>query len=351
MILWAIILERMSFGLNLQNNVDNKMRKIVFLILALTCHLALQAQDSNSVVFEFSDGIEASALKTKMERQVMNLLTAINIAEATNSDINYSGVEIDNLASQSIGMTWNNVHFRTEDSDIVEHCIRREKSNKTLRGFQVRNIGVTMKPLDSAYDSEKRREICIEFSPSGQIVDFNFAMEVQTYTRLMKEGVRLDDVDRRMQIISWCEQFRKAYEDKNLKFMDNIFSDDALIITGRLVMQRVKSDIAMADVSKVEYVTKNKQQYLSSLRRVFDREKYNGYINVEFSDYEIKRHASKPNYYGVTLRQKWHSSQYSDDGIVFLVWDFSNEDQPKIHVRTWQPLGEEAFQLNQFKLP
>lgn len=327
------------------------IRKTVFVILALSCHLALQAQEESRVNFEFSDGIESSALKTKMERQVMNLLTAINKAESTSSDINYTGVEIENLASQSIGMTWNNVRFCTEDTDIVEHCTRLEKNNGTLRGFQVRNIGVTMKPLDSSYDSEKRREICIDFSPSGQIVDFNFAMEIQTYTRLMKEGVRLDDVDRRLQIIHWCEQFKKAYNDKNLKFMNNIFSDDALIITGKLVMERSSSDVAMADRTKVEYVTKNKQQYLATLSTLFDREKHNGYINVEFSDYEIKRHASKPTYYGVTLRQKWHSSRYSDDGIVFLVWDFTNDDRPKIHVRTWQPLGEDKFELNQFKLP
>ena len=29
---------------------------------------------------------------------------------------------------------------------------------------------------------------------------------------------------------------------------------------------------------------------------------------------------------------------YSDEGYLFLVWDFSDEENPKIHVRTWQPL-------------
>lgn len=327
------------------------MRKIVYVVLLLSCHLALQAQDDNTVLFEFSDGIEASAVKAKMERQVASLLTAINTAESTNSEINYSGIDIDNLASKSIGMSWNNVHFRTEDTDIVEHCIRLEKRSKALRGYQVRNVGMTMKPLDSAYDSDLRQEICIDFSPTGRIVDFNFAMGTQQYTQLLKEGVRLDDLDQRMQIIHWCEQFKKAYNDKNLSFMENIFSDDALIITGKLVMERVKTDVVMADRQKVEYVTKSKQEYLSSLSQLFNREKHKGYINVNFSDYEIKRHAAKPNYYGVTLRQKWHSSSYSDEGIVFLVWDFTDEDKPKIHVRTWQPLGQEAFALNQFKLP
>ncbi len=72
---------------------------------------------------------------------------------------------------------------------------------------------------------------------------------------------------------------------------------------------------------------------------------------MEFDDYRIVRHRSKPQYYGVTLTQKWATKSYQDLGTVFLVWDFSDEDAPKIHVRTWQPMSEKAFQLNDFKLP
>lgn len=327
------------------------MKKVALIFMMLSCGLFMQAQ--NDVMFEFSDGIDAGGLKRKMEQQVVKLLTAINTAESEGANINYSGIDIDNLASQSIGMTWNNVRFRTIDNDIVEHCIRLQRSNGSLRGFQVRNIGVEMKPLDDAFDKQKSKyqEICIDFNQSGQIVDFNFAMGTRQYQQLLKEGVRLNDVDRRLQIIHWCEQFKKAYNDKNLKFMEDIFSNDALIITGKVVMQRQKSEVGMVDEKKVQYVEKNKQQYLASLRRVFDREKHNGYINVEFNDYEIKRHGSKPQYYAVTLRQNWYSSSYSDEGMVVLVWDFTNEEQPKIQVRTWQPMQESVFGFSDIKLP
>lgn len=211
-----------------------------------------------------------------------------------------------------------------------------------------------MKPLDAAFDTQKSKyqEICIDFSSAGRIVDFNFAMETRQYQQLLKEGVRLNDVDRRLQIIHWCEQFRKAYNDKNLKFMEDIFSDDALIITGKVVMQRQKSEVGMADAAKVEYVQKNKQQYLASLRRVFDREKHKGYINVEFNDYEIKRNGApgKTQYYAVTLRQNWYSSTYHDEGMVVLIWDFTNEEQPKIQVRTcslWEKVYSD-FQMSNY---
>ena len=59
--------------------------------------------------------------------------------------------------------------------------------------------------------------------------------------------------------------------------------------------------------------------------------------------------------YGVTLRQKYDSDTYSDDGYLFLLWDFRNPSMPKIHVRTWQPAQsvhnpDDVFSLSDFNL-
>ena len=321
------------------------MKRLYIYIFLMAIIFGARAQE---VSFRFSDGIDDSALKTKMEHQVSALLSAINRAAADKADINYSGIDIDPLASQSIGMTWRVVRFNTEDEDIVDHCIRQKTASGKIRGFQVRNISVIMNPIDEAYDGPQTREITIDLSPTGKIEDFNFAMGTTEYAGLMRKGDELGDLDRRMQIIHWCEQFQNAYNKCDIGFMENIFSDDAIIITGKIKTQRVKSDLAMSNASKVEYVQQNKAQYLNGLRRIFRNAKY---INVKFSDYKIVRHGSKPNYYGVTLQQDWATNTYKDQGIVFLVWDFSNEDTPKIHVRTWQPLTEQAFALSDFKLP
>lgn len=128
--------------------------------------------------------------------------------------------------------------------------------------------------------------------------------------------------------------------------MEKVFSEDALIVTGK-VMKRVDCEIPKP---KVEYTTMGKQQYLANLRRVFAR---NSYINVHFDGISLRRHASKPNFYGVTLVQRWSSTTYSDEGIVFIIWDFSDEERPKILVRTWQPMevdDNEVFKLKDFKL-
>lgn len=296
------------------------------------------------VTFQFSDGISSPQLKSKMEQQLSSLLTNLNRAAYNNADVNYAGIDIDNLASQTIGMTWNNVHFTTEEDFIVDHCLTIKQGGR-VAGYQVRNIGVNMLPINETYGGPMRKELCIDFSPSGRIIDFNFTMDKTNYVNIMKEGLRLKDEDRRMMIIGWCQQFEKAYCDKNIRFIEDVFSDDALIITGKLVTQRVKNDIMPQN--GVVFETKGKAEYIASLRRVFNN---NQRLKVKFDDYRVVRHPAKPDYYGVTLKQDWNSSSYSDQGSVFLLWDFTDEDHPKIHVRTWEPGIECSFKATDFKI-
>ena len=319
------------------------MKKLLCFLFGLFVMLSGYAQKVN---FEFSDGIEEGTLKTKMEHQMSSLLSAINEANAVNADVNFSGIDITDDASASLTMTWEQVHFSIEDDDIVDHCISLPGKSG---GFRIQNIGVLMNPKEeSGYDGEKRREIYIDFDKTGKIVDFNFTLGMNMYTEILKKGEELGDLDRRMQIIDWCEHFAKAYCDKNMKFMQTIFSDDAIIITGKMTMQRVRTDMGMKDQAKVKYVQQTKAQYLSNLSKVFAS---NNYVNVKFDDYTVIRHGAKPNCYGVTLRQKWHTARYSDEGTVFLIWDFTNEEAPRILVRTWQPTTEKAFKMGDFKLP
>lgn len=313
-------------------------------MLALVLTLGAYAQDA--VNFEISDGVTDPALKSNIERNTSMLLSAINQAESSGKDINYSGINIDNLASQSIGMMWNNVHFRIVDDDIVEHCLQIKSSSGAVIEYQVRNIAVEMKPFDDSYDGDINQEVCINYDRRGNITDFNITMGVQQYMSIIREGERLNDADRRIQILQWVERFKMAYIQKNMNFMEDVFSDDALIVTGRVV-KRVHSDIKPVSV---EYTSYGKQQYLKHLKGVFAR---NSYINVKFDDIEIVRHGAKPNYYGVTLKQGWFTKNYSDEGILFIIWDFSDELHPQILVRTWQPMEvdeNDIFTLSNFKL-
>lgn len=324
------------------------MKHLKFILL-LTISLSLQTMAQNQVNFEFSDGISNVSVKSTMERQLSRLLTAINEAEAANSEINFSGINIDLMASQTITALWENAHFRCLDDDIVEHCLSI-KSNGRTREYQARNIAVEMKPINASYTDDINQEICVNFDLTGKITDFNIAMGIHQYTRLMKEGIKTEDIEERTMIIKFCEEFRTAYMKRDLKYLEAIFSDDALIITGKVFIHK-KSEIQLSQ-KDYDYTTYTKKQYLSHMKDIFNNPR-TGTINVNFSDYRIVKHSSRPNYYGVTLIQNWRTNVYGDDGIVFLIWDFEDKEHPKIEVRTWQPMDtaeSEVFSLSRFKL-
>lgn len=334
--------DMIKYGLHFQS----KMKRLFSIAAFLAVVSLASAQDK--VDFEIADGISDGALKVRMEKQVSGLLSAINAGESAGRSVNFSGIDIDDMASHSIAMLWENVRFRTLDDEIVTSCLRLGGS--ALRGYQVRNIEVEMKPLDNSYTDSKIQEVCIDFDKNGRIVDFNLTLGVNQYMRIMKEGVELDDLDRRMQILHYVEQFRNAYNQKDINFMDAVFSEDALIITGK-VIRRVPNEVNYSSSKpEIQYSKYSKQQYLANLKRVFAR---NGYINVKFDDIKVLRHGANPNFYGVTLVQHWNSSTYSDKGILFLVWNFENPDAPQINVRTWQPMEtseEDIFTLDNFKI-
>lgn len=319
-------------------------RIILSVVLCLLASMGLWAQDE--VSFQFRDGVDNPSLKATMERNISRLLSAINAADSRNGDINYSGIEIDNLASEGIGMIWNDAHFRITDDFIVEPCMtiktgNSKSSGRKLIGYQVRNIPMEMHPVADGYMGDLYQEACIDLDAKGNITDFNITMGVNQYRDFLRGSEKLDDLDRRMQILHWVEQFRNAYCQKDMNFMENVFSEDALIVTGKIV-KRVPSEV------EVIYESLKKREYLNRLAGVFKR---NSYINVKFDDISVMRHAAKPNYYGVRLKQGWFTKDYSDEGKLFIIWDFRNELEPKILVRTWQPLeDEQVFELANFKL-
>ena len=92
--------------------------------------------------------------------------------------------------------------------------------------------------------------------------------------------------------------------------------------------------IEIMPADKIKYEKHTKQEYINRLRGIFAR---NSYIKVSFDEIKVMMHPVNENYYGVTLHQGYKSSTYSDDGYLFLLWDFTDEQAPQIHVRTWQP--------------
>lgn len=141
------------------------------------------------------------------------------------------------------------------------------------------------------------------------------------------------DAKHRHMILNYCEHLRTAYTTKDIDFLRQVFSDKALIIVGNVVKSIANDDKFQAE-SKVTYAIHSKRDYIARLTKVFAANKK---IDVKFSGFRIMRHPTMDGIYGVTLRQQYKSDRYSDDGFLFLLWDFRDRSMPLIHVRTWQP--------------
>ncbi len=320
----------------------------LFAVIALTLSaIVAPAQDVVTFEIDQNDGVDPSIPVKKIERNVAGLLTAMNQA-ATNrsSTIDFTGIDITDDAAFSLMLIWENLRMHTFDDDIIQKCLKLGHEPR-LRGYEVQNIGVEVMPVNPAeYKEARNQEVSITLDTQGRISDFVISMGMHQYASMMKGAKTLEDIDQRQQILHFVEQFRTAYCEKNKQFMEDIFSDDALIITGR-VRQRSSVEKGMASV--VEYTKQGKREYLNRLFRKFDMP--NSYINVKFDEIEVERNPINPDIYGVTVRQEWYSPGYSDVGTVFLLWDFTLKDKPQIYVRTWQPNEDtHRFRTTEFDL-
>ena len=144
----------------------------------------------------------------------------------------------------------------------------------------------------------------------------------------------VEDAANREMILDYVEQLRKSYTTKDLNFIEQVFSEKALIITGKVIRTATEEGSRYLPQEQVTYNIRSKAQYIERLRQIFQA---NRHIDLLFSDFKISRHPTIPTIYGVSLRQTYSSDIYSDDGYLFLLWDFAEAEAPKIHVRTWQP--------------
>lgn len=174
--------------------------------------------------------------------------------------------------------------------------------------------------------------------------------------KIIAAGLSEDDARNRQMILNYVEHFRTAYTTKDIDFLRQLFSEEALIIVGKVVKETARHPLHLMSRPQIEYNIRSKKSYLTRLQAVFDA---NREIEVSFEDFNIMRHPTREGFYGVSLKQGYRSDLYSDEGHLFLLWDFRDKQAPLIHVRTWQPSmlsdgvplpAEDIFNLGNFNL-
>lgn len=284
---------------------------------------------SQNVSIRINSGTTNLTLQNNIEGNLSVLLTQINAANKDAALIDFDGIQISDIARSSLEMLWHNARFSCPEHSIVERLLTTYDNT-----FQIRNIPILITEGQGVSDDDLYQEAAIDFDKNGVITSFYFGLKSNQYHDVMKNGAAVADLRMRQIILDYVEHFRTAYIQKDIQFLDQVFSDDALIITGKVVRSAV-DDLHPFVTEEIQYREYSKKQYLNRLKNhVFPNAKY---IHIDFSEVKVSRHPTNNKFYGVRVRQAYDSGFYSDDGYLFMLWDFTDEMRPQIHVRTWQP--------------
>ncbi len=182
------------------------------------------------------------------------------------------------------------------------------------------------------------QNLVFTLNDKGVIININFALEDHHYQQIIEQGKQLDDLAYREKILHFIELYRTAYNKKDMDFIEKTLSEDALIIVGHVLKTKKQAhdylESSYLSDEKIEFIRLGKYEYIDRLKKVFQN---NDFVRALFDEINIQRHPQFEKIYGVQLKQRWNSSFYSDEGFLFLLVDFINEDEPIIHVRAWQP--------------
>lgn len=320
------------------------------LLTALMTVIGTLGAQAVTVTLTVDDGQQRTAGISEAERNLAEILTEINRSQAANSELQNGKLKMDDFARKSLARLWGAAHFKCDDEEVVERCwIFKDGS------MMVRSIPLIITQTENSSQMNEYQEAVVEFNRNGVVTDFRFSLSSQTGLSMTDCGT--EDIENAHIIQQQVERFRTAYNTKDLAAIEQMFSDDALIITGTVVKTKVLSD-SEKSAFKVVYNRQNKEQYIENLRKCFRR---NQWINVTFSELDssddqgacagITRSTKDPNKYGVRLRQSWKSSSYEDEGYLFLLFDFAPGKDPEINVRTWQPEWTDIKRKNGHQQP
>lgn len=190
-------------------------------------------------------------------------------------------------------------------------------------------------PMDFAFHTNDKHfveDVVFVFDSTARVSGITFALEDRTVHDILSKS-KWDD-RHKMVLIQFLESYKTAFALKDINYLSSIFSEDALIITGRVVKKvAVENQIALQS-QYVEYNRQSKEEYMNNLRRSFASKEY---INLKFSNADIGSYRADSGLFGIQLKQDYYSSNYGDTGYLYLYVDLRDSDRPIIHIRTWQP--------------
>ena len=198
-------------------------------------------------------------------------------------------------------------------------------------------------PLSFKFKSDQRtfvEDVVFTLNKEGKIDCLSFGLNKPAVDDIMNQTSWNDTV--RNVLINFLESYKTAYALKRYDYINSIFSDDALIITGSVLKHTVSNEGQAMSKQAVKYTRQTKSEYMKKLQHIFRSSEF---INLRFADNQVRKSGVGGEIYGIQIKQDYFSSSYGDTGYLFLMVDLNNPKEPVIHVRTWQPEKDPDFGL------
>lgn len=198
-------------------------------------------------------------------------------------------------------------------------------------------------PMSFKFKSNRRtfvEDLVFVFNAEGKIDALSFGLNKPAVDDIMNHTSWNDTV--RKVLINFLESYKTAYALKRYDYINSIFSEDALIITGSVVKHAVATENQPMSKEAVRYTRQTKSEYMKRLKHIFRSAEF---INLRFADNQVRKSGVGGEIYGIQIKQDYFSSSYGDTGYLFLMVDLNNPKEPVIHVRTWQPEKDPDFGL------
>lgn len=256
--------------------------------------------------------------------------TVGDIVKAISSN-DYSGIETsftkDGLDTFNKIIRYGNAKLLSDTFDLETYKINDE--------IMVRSI-----PMKFTHKTNSRatvEDVILVFNKDLLVDHLSFSLSKAAIGDIMSKSDSFASTAEKLQIVQFMENYKTAYCLKQLDYINNVFADNALIIVGRILKEDPTTDISKhqsAVKDKVRYTKLSKSDYVEQLRHVF---KSNEYINIKFDSSEVRKVGGDSRIYGIQIKQNYYSTNYADEGYLFLMMDLGDPKNPKIYVRSWQP--------------
>ena len=201
-------------------------------------------------------------------------------------------------------------------------------------------------------DTKFTENVVFTFNKDNLIDAITFSLSDKAASDIINKPESFGTDEDKIQLIQFMELYKTAYCLKQIGYIESIFADNALIIVGRMLQpdEKIGEMDGMFETGKrVRYDKMGKKEYINRLKMAFNS---NEFININFEENTVEK-KNRQKIYSLEIKQFYNSTNYSDEGYLFLLMDLRNIKEPKIYVRAWQPDSmkvADRLKLSDFKI-